>query len=64
MVKDNLIKCDYCGKEIFDEDAIYVEGRPYCKECHREAEIHADVEDRYESQDGEDYDEDDDDDDD
>ena len=51
------VECAYCGDEIKKKDAIYVGGRPYCEDCHNEAEIMIDVPDG-EDDDG-DYDEDD-----
>ncbi|MHA1724034.1 MAG: LIM domain-containing protein [Promethearchaeota archaeon] len=43
--KENIVTCMYCGREIKEEEAIYVEGEPYCPDCYSEAEIHADIPD-------------------
>ncbi len=58
--KGENVTCEFCGIEIRKRDANYVEGRPYCEDCYKEGEIHADNGDV----DDDDNDDDDDDDDD
>jgi len=59
------IKCAYCGEKTDKKHITYVEGRPYCEDCHSEAEAMADVEDGWdEEEDDDDKDDEDDDDDD
>ncbi len=45
-------KCENCGEEILRKEALFLNGRPYCKDCYGEAE------ENYQGFD-EDYDEDD-----
>ncbi len=42
-MSEDYVKCHTCKTEILDEDAIYVEGKPYCEDCYQEAEIWADT---------------------
>lgn len=39
---EEYVNCAYCGDEISEDEAIYVEGRPYCEECYTEAEAFID----------------------
>ncbi len=43
--KENILICKYCGREIEEEEAIYVEGEPYCSDCYSEAEFYSDIPD-------------------
>ena len=60
---DDIVYCENCGKEMRKKKAIYVGGRPYCKNCFRDAEEYEIIEDALEDDD-DDYDDDDNDDDD
>lgn len=35
---EDYVYCTNCEKEILEEKAIFVGGRPYCKKCYRDAE--------------------------
>ena len=63
MGRKKWVDCDYCGEEILEKDATYVEGRPYCKKCQRDAERFIDTEGYDGDYDGDDYGDDEDDDD-
>ena len=58
MKGEEYVKCRMCGVEIDEEDAIYVEGRPYCDNCYTEAEAIY-LEEREDDYDDDDYDDDD-----
>jgi hypothetical protein len=58
---EDYVYCENCEEEILQEDAIYVGGKPYCKNCYRDAqevELIEDAED-FEDEDEDDYDQDD-----
>ncbi|MFW9951247.1 MAG: hypothetical protein ACFFKA_14100 [Candidatus Thorarchaeota archaeon] len=61
--KEDYVYCENCDKEILQDSAIYVGGRPYCKNCYRDAEEYETI-DVYDDDDHDEEDEDDDDDDD
>lgn len=55
MGRKRHVECAYCGDEILEKDAVYVEGRPYCKKCQSEAEKFIDIEGYDGDFDGDDY---------
>ena len=61
---EDLVNCATCKKELFEDDAIYVRGKPYCDKCYKEAEEYGVYEEDYDEDDDDDDDEEDDDDDD
>lgn len=63
---EDYVYCINCEKEILQEKAIYVGGRPYCTNCYRDAEVYEtiDVYNDEDEEDEEDEDEEDEDDDD
>ena len=67
MVKyddEDYVYCENCEKEILQDNAIYVGGKPYCKNCYRDAEEYETIDVYNEEKEEEDDDNDDDDDDD
>jgi len=58
---EDFVYCDYCEKEIPQDKAIYVRGKPYCNNCYRKADEYG-IYDEYEEDEDEDEDDDDDDD--
>ncbi len=65
---EDYVYCKNCEKEILQDKAIYVGGKPYCKNCYRDAEEYETIdvyndeeEDNDEDEDEEDEDEDEDD---
>ena len=61
---EDYINCTTCQKELHEDDATFVEGKPYCDNHYKEAEEFVVVEENYEDDDDDDDDEDDDDEDD
>jgi formylmethanofuran dehydrogenase subunit E len=62
---EDYVYCKNCEKEILQENAIYVGGKPYCKKCYRDAEAYETIDVYNEEEDEDDeFDDDDDDDDD
>jgi hypothetical protein len=58
---EDYVYCKNCEKKIIQEKAVYVAGKPYCKDCYRDAEefeLIEDEEDFYD-EDEDDYDQDD-----
>ncbi|MFX0022783.1 MAG: TraR/DksA C4-type zinc finger protein [Candidatus Hermodarchaeota archaeon] len=58
---EDYVNCENCEEEILQEKAIYVGGKPYCKDCYRNAEEFELIEDAedFEDEDEDDYDQDD-----
>lgn len=54
--KGKYVKCEYCGRELKEDEINYVEGRPYCENCVSEAEIYVDTGDDEDDEDDEDED--------
>ena len=59
---EDIVYCDYCEKELLQDKAIYVRGKPYCTSCYQKADEYG-IYDEYEDDEDEDEHEDDDDDD-
>ncbi len=36
MEDEDYVECARCGREISDSEAIYMNGTPFCNECHGE----------------------------
>ena len=60
---EDYVYCINCEKEILQDNAIYVGGKPYCKKCYRDAEEYETI-DVYNDEEEDDEDEDDENDDD
>ncbi|MFW9971499.1 MAG: hypothetical protein ACFFDF_14990 [Candidatus Odinarchaeota archaeon] len=58
---EDYVYCENCEQEIREDEAIYVGGKPYCKNCYRKAEEYETIDDliEEEDEDDDDYDEDD-----
>ncbi|MFW9999569.1 MAG: hypothetical protein ACFE9Q_06800 [Candidatus Hodarchaeota archaeon] len=61
---EDYVYCENCEKEILQDKAIYVGGRPYCKKCYRDAEEYETIDVYNDEEDYNDEDEDDEDEDD
>ena len=60
---EDFVYCNNCEKEIIQDKAIYVRGKPYCETCHHKADEYG-IYDEYEDEDDDEDDDDDDEDDD
>ena len=58
---EDYVYCKNCEKEILQDKAIYVRGKPYCKTCYHKADEYG-IYDEYNDDEDEDDDEDDEDD--
>jgi len=58
---EDYVYCKNCEKEIIQDKAIYVGGKPYCKTCYRDAEEYEIIDEDEDEEDNNDEDEDDDD---
>lgn len=38
MTEEDTVICEMCGKDIPEDNALWLHGNPYCDSCYREAE--------------------------